>query len=96
MGLCRRGHGPFDGRQCKTCKAAWEKARRPKRGVAANVKRAEVRAQAYRFGRMAPGRAVSMTVVVLRRLVRDRACFDCGGPTSWGTCTTCQSLQGKP
>ena len=96
MGACRRGHGEFEGRQCKVCKAAWEKARRPKRGKLANEKRAEIRAKSYRFGRLAPGRAVSLTVIVLKRLSRDRACRACGSPTSWGSCTLCQSLKGKP
>lgn len=90
MGLCRRGHGEFPGRQCKVCKAAWTKANDPDRGRRINEKRAAERARAYLFGRIAPGtKPVSLTHEVERRTAGDRACPKCGGPTIWGACASC-------
>jgi hypothetical protein len=92
MGLCRKGHGAFppERRQCPTCKSAWRKSNDPDRGRRINEKRAEARAQAYRFGRIAPSsKPVSLTDKVARRLRGDGPCPRCGAPSAFGACLMC-------
>jgi hypothetical protein len=62
----------------------------PDRGKRIGEKRAEARAQAYKFGRIAPGnKPVALTYLVAKYCVIDRACNRCGAPTIWGACAIC-------
>lgn len=87
MKTCRRGHA-FEGRQCKVCKAAWERVHRPVRGTTA-TRRAALRESRYYPD---PGQLSGKPVALGEHeaeISLDRACRICNSPTSWGLCKMC-------